>query len=171
VAPPAAFTPRQRSLPKIPVAAIAAVAVAIIAVVGFVALKGGGSNGPTTKAVAVLGTQAWTDTKIDLVKGDRVTITATGEVFHDKPNSANPSGSKTGPDGNPDDALDIYSPRTDVPHNALLARIGRTSENFFVGRFSTFRAKEAGRLFLGINDTGVDNNAGRYNATVKVEHA
>jgi actin-like ATPase involved in cell morphogenesis len=163
-APPPAFTPgKTRSFP-IPLAALAAVAVAILAVVGFVVMKGDGKSGPTTKAVVVKGTEAWTNTGIDLAKGDKVTITATGTAFHAENQS-------TGPDGNPDDALDIYSVLQDAPHNSLIARIGRTPDAFFVGRFSTFRAPNSGRLFLGVNDTGVQNNAGAYNTEIKVEHA
>jgi len=40
---------------------------------------------------------------------------------------------------------------------------------FFVGESKTIEVKEAGTLFLGINDTGVEDNSGGFNVEVSVE--
>lgn len=165
------FTAPKRGFPK--VAILAVVAAIIAAGVGFTLLQGRGSGGagknkePVVATVVVDGDVAWTDTDIDVAVGDKVTIEATGEVFHDRD-----SGAKTDPDGNPDPNLADFSVLKLAPHNALIARIGKSvGEEFFIGTFAQFRAKDAGRLFLSANDTGVENNAGRYDAKVTVERA
>jgi len=45
----------------------------------------------------------------------------------------------------------------------------RPSDLFFIGRGKTFRASEAGTLFLGINDNGVVDNSGGFNVTVSAQ--
>ena len=40
---------------------------------------------------------------------------------------------------------------------------------FFIGESKTFPVKEAGTLFLGINDTGVSDNSGGFNVEVTVQ--
>ena len=39
---------------------------------------------------------------------------------------------------------------------------------FLVGAKLNFTADEDGSLFLGVNDTGVNNNSGGYAVTIKV---
>ena len=39
---------------------------------------------------------------------------------------------------------------------------------FLVGAKLNFTADEDGPLFLGVNDTGVNNNSGSYAVTIKV---
>jgi hypothetical protein len=137
-------------------------------VVGFALTRGGGDGGGGGEAqpvaVAVDGAKAYTDTEIDLKAGDRVTIEATGRASHN-------AGAFTTPDGDANPALDEFSVIKGASHNALIGKITRGGDPFFVGSFAQFRAEEAGRLFLGVNDTGVQNNSGRYNAKVTVERA
>jgi hypothetical protein len=40
---------------------------------------------------------------------------------------------------------------------------------FFIGTGKTFDVKEAGTLFLGINDTTIDDNSGGFNVTVSAQ--
>jgi len=56
----------------------------------------------------------------------------------------------------------------DANHNALIGKIGTGGRPFFVGQRLEFKAETAGRLFLGVNDTGVNNNSGAYQAQVTI---
>jgi hypothetical protein len=108
----------------------------------------------------VLATQIWTDTGVDLEKGQQVTITASGEVEA-------AAGLTNGPEGVPELRIDSNLIDT-ADHNALVARIGEFGEPFYVGPEADFEAAEDGRLYLGVNDDGVDNNTGEYTIDLRV---
>jgi hypothetical protein len=79
-------------------------------------------------------------------------------VFHNEVDSV-------GPEGVPND---LVNPLPDAAHSALIGRIGEDGALFYVGPSATFTVEEDGRLFLGINDAGLDNNRGSFTATVDV---
>src|SRR5581483_2604242 len=141
------------------VVVIAAAAVAIV-----LATK----SSPPKKVVAtvsVAGTEPFTDTGVDLKKGDKVTVTATGKV---RPSVTDPNVFAT-PDGvanRPD--LRQYNVIPNVNHSGLMGWIGDNGAPFPVGSRDVFVAPKAGRLFFGINDKGVENNDGKFQATVTV---
>jgi hypothetical protein len=56
-------------------------------------------------------------------------------------------------------------------HSGLIGRINETEMGvpFLVGSNYAGVADRTGILILGINDTGVDNNAGAFTATIEVE--
>jgi non-specific serine/threonine protein kinase len=122
---------------------------------------------PPGRTVSVPGTQAYTDTGIDLAVGDSVTITATGTIEH---NIADPQGTMVGPDGD----LRPQFRQFNVPglpsanHAALIGKVGDSGAPFVVGHAYGFTASDAGRLFLGINDVGVANNGGSFTAIITV---
>lgn len=114
--------------------------------------------------VEVPSTQLWTDTGIDLRVGDILEITAFGSIKPGQNTVLN------GPEGNPD--LDVP---TNVPgledenHAALIGRIGLEGVPFLVGpELSAHTVETDGRLYLGINDIGVENNEGSFAAEVTV---
>jgi TIR domain len=113
-------------------------------------------------SVTVPGTQTWTDTGIDLRADDQVAVTATGSVYHNEDTS-------TGPDGDPE-GLSEYSLIDDLNHAGLIGRITDAGDPFAIGSDADFDADEDGRLYLGINDTGVENNSGEFEASVTVTH-
>ena len=119
-----------------------------------------GGDGSTS--VTVPGAQSWTDTAIDLQADDRVEITATGSVHHNEIAS-------TGPDGDPE-VGSHYNVIGDLDHGGLIGRITDAGDPFAIGSGTTFDAPEDGRLYLGINDVGVDNNSGEFDASVTVTH-
>lgn len=127
---------------------------------------GGGDRSPEAsperRVVTVAGTQQWTDSGIDVTVGDRIQVTATGTVFHNGSSSA-------GPDGAPDPGLRAFNILKDADHAGLLGRVGETGASFHLGGQATLTVPAAGRLYLGINDVGVDNNSGAYTATVEVD--
>jgi hypothetical protein len=142
------------------------VAVVVVLLVG----RGGdGAAAPPARVVPVTvpGTRAWVDTGVDVAAGDRVQITASGTIRHNYDAS-----STVGPDGdvNPKAAVNnavVDGTRVEGRHAALIARVG-TQPPFVVGSEHTFTAPIPGRLELGVNDVGPDNNSGQFDVTVQV---
>jgi hypothetical protein len=176
--PPPAATPPSASAPAAPAPAGgrrtgvifgAAVVVVVVGIIAVVASRGGGGNKVTTigpKAVAVDGKVAFTDTGITLKNGDDVTITATGIVF---PNTgardiqATPDGVPNRPD------IRQFNKVPNVDHSGLIGRIGDNGSLFVVGHRDAFKNVADGQLFLGINDQGLENNDGSFQAQVTVK--
>ena len=129
-------------------------------------------SGPTTDnhqallgavhAVVVPGTVSWTDTNLHVVQGNRMTVAANGEVAYSP-------GKYSGPNGAAPKKFDIYSVIGSGHHVALIGRIGPTGAPFLVGTKYDNVASATGELFLGINDKGVTNNAGLFNALVRLQ--
>ena len=122
----------------------------------------GGSGVTEVIDVVVPGTVQWTDTGIDARVGEHFAVTATGMVEHG-------GGGSVGPDG--DQALTNFGANivNCVGHASLIGRVGAGGDPFFVGSDDTFAATANDRLFLGINDTGVDNNGGSFAADVATD--
>jgi len=157
----AARRPAQRDVPLLKVAVIV-VAGAVVAVSAGLAarLLLDGDGQLTIEDVAVYGTAQWTDTGVDISAGDDVEVTARGEVFHREDASIGPEGFTNRPD--------LLTPLPSANHAGLLGRAGTTGVPFYVGRDNTFTVERDGRLFLGINDGGLENNRGFFIATVTV---
>ena len=149
---------------------IAAALVAVLLVAGGLVffLTRNTSSGPTIigpKTVTVDGRVAWTDTRIVLKQGDDVAITASGTVFTNK----NFRDVRASPDGVPNQpGLRQFDVVTGGDHGGLIGRISDAGAPFIVGSADRFQADSAGQLFLGINDTGVDDNDGAFVAKVTV---
>jgi Hsp70 protein len=143
--------------------AIAGVIVVAAAVVGAIVPLGGGGK-PSSATVTVRGDQAWTETSIDVSPGDSVTVEASGTV--NLPQAA-------GPAGDADPALTVFNVKVDgkpleAPHGSLIGKVGNGAP-FVIGEKDTFQVAAAGRLSLGVNDEGVDNNSGSYQASIHVD--
>jgi predicted Ser/Thr protein kinase len=115
----------------------------------------------------------WTDTGINLRQGDSVEVTATGRVAVETTGRIPPKA----PGGFAPDcraAAAIYGgrfgvfPAPQLPCWSLIGRIGANGIIFEVGARGTFQARRDGRLFLGINDDTLANNAGFWTAAVTV---
>ena len=121
---------------------------------------------PVEVSVVVPGTEQWTDTGVDLSINDTVLIEADGTITPDKYNEA-----LYGPDGVPDrPSARIHNLEglEDENHNGLIGRIGEAGEPFQVGSQLQSIADKEGRLYLGLNDVDVANNAGEFTATITV---
>jgi hypothetical protein len=122
----------------------------------------GALSSPT--AISVSGSVAWTDTDLSLTQGQRFVVHATGQVRF----------AEGVPPVGPDGATDPHPGACVLPgpdhHSALIARIsGRTpGAPFLVGSAFDGPADRSGQLQLGINDVGVDNNAGAFQAEIQV---
>jgi len=112
------------------------------------------------KTVSVAAAADWTSTEIRVQRGQRIVITAVGDV--DLGDSK-----RTGPEGL--DIADKDKLMQDRPTGALIAVIGDDNNEFtFVGQSTEFTAKHNGILFLSINEGNLRDNNGAFVARVKV---
>jgi hypothetical protein len=128
-------------------------------------LQSGGPASPVpirTETVTVDARRPFTDTGIDLAAGERVSISATGTIFHSASASTGPNGEAERRD------LRQFNVLSDENHGGLIGRIGQSGALFVVGSDFSSGNLPQGRLFLGINDAGLDNNSGGFTATVTV---
>lgn len=139
-------------------------AAATIALV-IVAAACGSDESSAPVSVVVPGTEQWTDTGIDLSIDDTVAIEADGEITPSTPDVP-----ANDPDGHSNPAARRYNIQglEQANHAGLIGRIGADGEPFHVGSQMVSTADLEGRLFLGINDGDVGNNAGEFTATVMV---
>jgi hypothetical protein len=139
-------------------------AAAIIALALVAAACGSGESSAAV-SVVVPGTEQWTDTGIDLSIDDTVSIEADGEITPSMPDVP-----LNGPNGHPDPAARQFNVEEleESNHAGLIGRIGGAGAPFQVGSQLLSQADTEGRLFLGINDGHVGNNAGEFTATITV---
>jgi small nuclear ribonucleoprotein (snRNP)-like protein len=121
---------------------------------------GGVQTSGQTRVVTLPGTTQWIDTGLTVRQGDRLTVTATGEIAFsgDANDKASPSGSLRG-------AHVASAPLPDALAGALIGRIGNGMP-FAVGGNANFAAPGAGRLYLGVNDDNVSDNSGQFEIRV-----
>ncbi|GAA1954795.1 CHAT domain-containing protein [Microbacterium deminutum] len=113
---------------------------------------------PIHTSVAVPAAVAWTKTGVDCAPGIVIDVAATGSVVPG-------NGITNGPNGLTSAFLDS-NVVADVQHAALLGRLGG-GDPFFIGSERTVICPGAAdELELGINDKGVDNNEGTFDAVV-----
>jgi hypothetical protein len=117
--------------------------------------------GPSAAGIPVPANQGWVDTGITVRRGQRVTFTASGEVqlSSDANDKASPAGSLRGryPSG----------PMRQYLAGALIGRIG-TGTMFGIGDQTVPLPMPAdGRLFLGVNDDGLQDNQGQFLVQVR----
>jgi len=117
-------------------------------------------------SIAVNGNQPWTDTQINVKKGDMIVFSATGQVRVAGGDSAD---AVAGPDG----ANGFQSNRANYPYpgmavGGLVAKVGN-DKPFAVGSIGTpISMPDNGRLYLGVNDDGFGDNSGAF--FVKITH-
>ena len=168
---PTSPPPRPWWRRPLPLAGACLAVVAALGVLAWVLLaRSGGGDGGSTEAsgtppsvdLDVDGSLPWTDTGVDVRTGDRVAVTAGGQVFHNEASAIGPEGFPNRPD--------LLTPYPDLNHAALIGRIGEDDDTVvYLGGVKTFTAEADGRLFLGVNDGGLENNRGYWNATVAVQ--
>ena len=117
----------------------------------------------------VWATQKWKRTEIWVRKGEKIKITATGEVVSNTDVGERP----VGPDGHPGrPEIWQYNVLPGENHAALIGRIdsvdGDIGPTFFIGKEYNRRMDRTGVLVLGVNDRGVKNNSGEFMVNVVV---
>jgi hypothetical protein len=127
------------------------------------------------KEVVVPGNQAWMNSGLRIRPTDRVTLSASGQVWFnaDEESCVGPNGYQAEhgiySEAWPNDYLECDDPLPGENHAALIVDLG--SETFFAGQSIGFTGKE-GFLYLGINDcsfTGKCPNRGEFTVMIKIE--
>lgn len=118
-------------------------------------------RGMRERQVVVLANQRWIDTGIDVRSGQPLYFESSGEVRW------GPRNRKDGPAGEQNSPRNELRPIPDRPAAALIGRIGDGQDVFFVGsELGPFRARQSGRLFLGINDDWLEDNSGNFRVNI-----
>ncbi len=118
------------------------------------------------RVLTVAANVQWTDTAITVRQGDRVTITASGEVTlsADPNDKASPNGAASGR------RPTARAPLPQTPAGALIGRIGNSGRPFGIGQGpANLTMPGSGRLYLGINDDTVSDNSGQYEVHIRQE--
>ncbi len=123
---------------------------------------------PTSRKLSydmqVGGSQQWTDTGIDLLAGDQVTITSEGTIDYGIQHAA--------PAGLPRTWREVISslPVNSAGVGALIGRLGPAGVEmpFLAGAQKQLTITHAGRLFLGINQAASSSGTGAYNVKVQI---
>ncbi len=104
----------------------------------------------------------WNDTGLMVRRGQRLRITAEGRVSLGGGVFATPTGLPR--------VVDNDKLMRNEPTGALIAVIGDDNDEFiFVGANTEFVARRDGRLFLGVNESNLNDNSGAYDVTVEAE--
>jgi len=115
--------------------------------------------------IDVPGTSQWTDTGMDVAPGDRLTISASG-------NMQNSAGQGGGPEGLARGWRDLLRalPVNGAGSGALIGRIGDSDAAvpFQVGASKQLTVNTSGRLFLGINQLASEQSSGSYRVNVAI---
>lgn len=107
-------------------------------------------------------TNGWTNTGLVVRRGQRIRVTATGNVNLGAGRVATPAGIRTLPDR---DKL-----MRDEATGALIAVIGDDNDDFIlIGRSREFTAQRDGVLFLGVNEGNLNDNTGGFDAVIEAE--
>jgi hypothetical protein len=137
---------------------------------------GGGGNTSTTRPTSstpnffqintrVRGdatTNGWTNTGLVVRRGQRIRITATGNVNLGAGRVSTPTGVRT--------ISDRDKLMKDEPTGALIAVIGDDNDDFIlIGRSREFTAQRDGVLFLGVNEGNLNDNTGAFDAVIEAE--
>jgi len=125
-----------------------------------------GSASALARVVEVPSTRRWIRTGVYLLPGDRVTISGTGEVYYDISRPRPP----VGPDGDSQSNLAKYSILKSANHAALIGEIKSNTPGrpFLVGSYYHIDSHKRGLLLLGVNDTYVKDNRGKFIARIEV---
>jgi hypothetical protein len=112
------------------------------------------------KTVNVAAAADWTSTEIRIQRGQRVIISATGEVDLG-------DGKRSTSDGV--SATDNRKLIPNRPTGSLIAVVGDDNDDFVhIGSAGEFVATHAGILFLSVNEGNLKDNSGSFTARVKV---
>ena len=125
---------------------------------------GGGGRPPgglRERTVIVQARQAWTDTGIDVRRGQQVYLNASGEIRWGT------GGRKDGPEGEKNSPFNQGRPIPNRPAGALIGRVGDSDAPFFAGSDrGPYEMRGSGRLYLGVNDDYLQDNSGTFRVVV-----
>jgi hypothetical protein len=111
--------------------------------------------------IPVGATERWTDTGLTVRAGDSLAFEADGpiQMSGDRGDTAEPAGS----------GRDAPGPLVrNAPAGTLIARIGNSAPFAVGARRTISRAPATGRLYLGVNDDYLEDNAGEFRVMVQI---
>lgn len=115
---------------------------------------------PQPGEVRVQANQAWTDTGIQVKKGDRVSFRANGQI-----NYGQSAGQTAGPDGSGSMHQPSY-PVPVMPVGGLIGKVGNSPAFPIGSNAQAIVMPSDGRLMLGINDNELGDNSGYFSVVV-----
>jgi hypothetical protein len=130
-----------------------------------------------TRTIVVPGSAAWTDSGMDVVRGQAISFEAEGTISLQK---GNPQAG-CGPDGY--DLRTVQQPLPDRNIGALIGKVviavtvikdpdtgkersEEAAELFYIGAGCKVEMPAKGRLFLGINELVIGDNAGEFTVAI-----
>jgi hypothetical protein len=130
--------------------------------VGNDAVTGTTGRRANTEVIVVDSRVRWTDTGIDVTRGDRLVVRSEGTItMSSDTDTATAAGSSTG-------RRAASAPFPQMPAGGLIARIG-DSGPFFLGDGGALgQVPATGRLFLGVNDDYLPDNRGQFRVTITI---
>lgn len=116
----------------------------------------------TGQSIAVDPRERWTDSGVEVGAGDLILFDVSGtiQLSADENDTAVPVGARRG----------RRAPRAPLSRQSAGALIARIDEGpaFFVGNRRSIRAPASGRLYLGVNDDHLADNAGEYDVLITI---
>ena len=117
-------------------------------------------SGLRERAVNVDAKVAWTDAGVDVRAGQTVYFSATDRIRW-------APGRRDGPEGEHNSADNGARPLPGQRRAALIGRVGDSKDYFLIGdNKGPIRMPSSGRLYLGVNDDSLQDNAGSFRVTV-----
>lgn len=130
----------------------------------------GGGNQPTplpapipAGAINVPANQVWTNTGIPVLRGQRISFTARGDIMLSPTASSGPNGSPAVTSRNG------RYPLQGVPAGALIGRVGNSAPFMIGTNTQPITMPTNGPLMLGINDDVLTDNSGNYSVNISRE--
>jgi hypothetical protein len=121
------------------------------------------SPAPVKVSFEALADQGWQDTGVKVQPGDTLAVQYVSGLWSPW------AGGKYDGIGSGGDPKCTCNVILGVSHAALIGKIG-DGNPFLVGNTFTQKAGQAGDLYLGINDTRLDDNSGSLKVTITLTH-
>jgi hypothetical protein len=117
-------------------------------------------RGKRVKKINLSADQKWVDTGIKVKIGQDIMFTASGSIYIDEETQVYQNGEMTL-------TWSSSKPMPNQPTGALIAKIGRNGNPFYVGDDKApFHLAQKGTLFIGINDYNYKDNSGHFSVTI-----
>jgi hypothetical protein len=130
--------------------------------------SGTGSIATGERVVSVPATSQWMDTGLVVRQGDKVSLTASGEITL----SADPN-DKARPGGSVTQRRSPNAPLPNVSAGTLIGRVATRARNggavFAIGDQTTVDMPATGRLYLGVNDDHTADNSGQFEVRIRAD--
>jgi hypothetical protein len=124
---------------------------------------GGSESGAPSAHTVTVSARSWTATGITVRQGQTVNFKASGEI------TFSPRSHKASPAGSVDNLFDTNAPVPTALQGALVGRLGAGATGrggsgrvFLIGNQGSVVMPAGGQLFLGVNDSGLNDNQGSF---------